>query len=174
MTSRRTPAATVVPFGLTLLVAAASSPPVAGAQEKEVAGWVEYVVLYPGGLRLRAKLDTGARTSSLGATDIDMFTHEGREWVRFRVTNAQGESVVIERPVLREAIIKRHFGRRQRRPVITLTLCIGDILEEAEVNLVDRSGFLYQMLVGRSMLKGDFLVDPGRTFRQKPRCEAPE
>lgn len=162
-----------MPFGLTLLVAVASAPAPA-ADEKAVAGWVEYVVLYPGGLRLRAKLDTGARTSSLDATDIETFTNEDREWVRFRVTNAEGESIVIERPVLREAIIKRHFGRRQRRPVITLTLCIGDILEEAEVNLVDRSGFLYQMLVGRSMLKGDFVVDPGRTFRLKPRCEPPK
>lgn len=155
----------------TAAATAASAAPEAG--RRQVAGWVENVTVFPGALKLRAKLDSGARTSSLHASRIERFERDGRSWVRFTLHNGAGEQVHIERPVIRSVTIKRHFGRRQTRPVINLTLCLGAVLKDTEVNLVDRSGFLYQLLIGRSFLKGDYYIDPGRTFRQPPRCAEP-
>jgi hypothetical protein len=135
------------------------------------AGWIEKAVLLPQNISLHAKLDTGARTSSINAPDPDYFERNGKQWVRFRVTNKDIESVMIEAPVVRESNIKRHFGEKQTRPVIRLQICIGDVLKTVEVNLVDRSGLNYQLLVGRNFLKDSYLVHSGSTYTLSPDCD---
>ena len=135
------------------------------------AGWIEKAVLLPHNISLHAKLDTGARTSSINAPDPDYFERDGKKWVRFRVTNKDIESVMIEAPVVRDSNIKRHFGEKQTRPVISLQICIGHVLKNVEVNLVDRSGLNYQLLVGRNYLEDSYLVNSGSTYVLSPDCE---
>ena len=127
--------------------------------------------VYPGDLELAAKLDTGAQHSSLDAGSVDRIERDGRPWVRFSVTDAKGRTVAFERPLVRTAIIRRHGGRVQERDVVRLGLCIGSVYREVEVNLIDRTGFDYRMLVGRSFLAGNLLVDAGRSYLLAPRCE---
>ncbi len=144
-------------------------------QAKQVVGWVENARVYPGDIRIRAKLDTGAKTSSLNCECQSTFDREGEKWVRFTLTNYRGRTVQIERKIHRIARIRRHGGRIQERIVIKLGVCLADVYKEIDVNLIDRSGFNYQMLVGRTFLKGDFIVDPSVTFTAAPECKgAPE
>lgn len=138
---------------------------------KQVAGWVERIKLYPGKLDLRAKLDTGAKTSSLNATQIHEFERQGHKWVRFDVVNNRGKKITLEKPVHRVVRIKRHTTKPQMRPVIRIDICLGSVYKEAEVNLVNRSNFNYQMLIGRNFLKDAFIVDPAVTFITKPGCQ---
>jgi hypothetical protein len=143
-------------------------PPLAAAQD--VAGWVEMAVIQPGGLEVRAKLDTGAETSSLHCMCSSTFEKDGKEWVRFTVENWRGEMVRMEREVVRRTRIKRHFGGSQERLVITLPICVGNVLKEREVNVVDRGGLEYQLLIGRNFMAGDILVDSGRKYLLAPSC----
>lgn len=122
-------------------------------------------------LRLKAKLDTGAKSSSLDATDITPFERDGRHWVRFRPSRSGlDEAPLVEQPVARYVRIKRHSGPYDRRPVIRLPLCLGDELRTVEVNLTDRGNFIYPLLLGRKALAGLAVVDPARTFLRAPSC----
>jgi len=140
------------------------------ASEFHRAGWIEKAVLYPHRIVMQAKLDTGAKTSSLHAPDPEYFTRHGKEWARISVTNKNIETVMVEAPVVRTATIKRHFGHKQSRPVILLDLCIGNVRKTEEVNLVDRAGMNYQLLVGRNFLKDALLIDSGVTYMLSPDC----
>ena len=140
------------------------------ASELLRAGWIEKAVLYPQEIVLHAKLDTGAKTSSLHAPDPEYFTRDGKEWARISVTNKKIETVMIEVPVVRNAKIKRHYGERQTRQVVLLEMCIGKVRKTEEVNLVDRTGLNYQLLVGRNFLEGAFLIDSGATYMLSPDC----
>lgn len=150
-----------------MLVGSAS---LTAATELVRAGWIEKAVLHPHKFILHAKLDTGAQTSSLNASEHEIVTHDGNSWVRMNIKNRDNESVIIEAPIVRKAKIKRHYGERQTRPVILLDLCIGNVRKQEEVNLVDRTGMNYQLLIGRNFLKGALLVDSGSTYRLSPDC----
>lgn len=126
--------------------------------------------LIPSGIELKAKLDSGAKTSSINAKEMEFFILEGKEHVRFKVKNKAGETSELTEPVIRQVSIKRHFGKSQKRPVVMLTICLGGIRKEIEVNLVDRAGFNYPLLIGRSALAGDFLIDPGAIRQLQPDC----
>jgi hypothetical protein len=140
------------------------------AAELATAGWVEKAVIIPQDIIIHAKLDTGAETSSINAPDPDYFERDGKQWVRFRVTNRDIESVMVEEPIVREARIKRHFGGKQTRPVIDLRICVGDVVKKVEVNLVDRTGLNYQLLIGRNYLKDTYLVNSSSTYTLSPDC----
>ena len=137
----------------------------------QVAGWVENVSIFPGNLKVKAKLDTGARHSSLNSTDIDTFDRDGERWVRFKLKNWKGRTASFEAKVVRMATIKQHDAQSLIRPVIRLGICLGSVYKEVEVNLEDRSKFNYQMLIGRSFLKKSFLVDASATFTLEPSCQ---
>jgi hypothetical protein len=140
------------------------------ATAKQVAGWVEMAVIQPGDLELRAKLDSGAETSSLHCVCSSTFEKDGEEWVRFTVQNWRGERVQMERPVVRRTKIKRHFGGSQERLVINLPICVGGVRKEREVNVVNREGLEYQLLIGRNFMAGDFLIDPAQKYLLTPSC----
>lgn len=146
-------------------------PPVASAQNAERVGWVEKVRIYPANLVLQAKLDTGADSSSLDAASVVEFERKGREWVRFTVANRYGQSAVIEKEVRRTVLIKRHKGQHQRRKVVRMGICLGETYLETDVNLVDRRHFEYQMLLGRTFLAGNAVIDPAVTYTSEPRCK---
>ena len=98
------------------------------AQSKEVFGYVERLHIREASLVMLAKLDTGADTSSIQARQLHEFEKDGAAWVRFEIRNFQGEVRQIEAPVVRVAKIKRPSGPAQRRIIIKLGLCLGDML----------------------------------------------
>ena len=144
--------------------------PGAAQQGKDIVGRVEKVRIYPGDLLLRAKIDTGAKTCSLYARDLAKFSEDSTTWVRFKVKNHRGEETTIVKKILREARIKQKGRTLERRPVITLGVCLGRQYREVEVNLVDRSQFNYPMLIGRSFMQGHIIVDPELKYTSEPAC----
>jgi len=144
-----------------------------GFAERRVVGLIEKVRVYPEKLFFYAKLDTGAFNSSLNADRMKFFQRNGKEWVRFTVVDRKKKEMTLERPVLRISKIKQRDGKVQKRPVVSLNLCIGRIVKNVEVNLVDRTHFIYPLLIGRSYLKGEFAVDPAEKFTTEPNCIVP-
>ena len=140
---------------------------------KTVFGWVEHAFLEGPELELRAKLDTGAKTSSLSAVDIERFERDGEEWVRFDIPIPESDrQIELERPVYRNVLIKDRDGSSNRRPVVRLVTCLGPHKVEAQYSLADRTGFHYPILIGRRVLKDVGLVDASGTFLADPVCEA--
>ena len=156
---------------LFLVVACFTSLTTSGAsQEKEMVGWLEKVRICPENLIIHAKLDTGARNSSLNAPHVNLFKRKGETWVRFDVTDREGKTATLKRKVHRITKIKQHDRPPDLRPVVRLSICLGDTFKVVEVNLRDRSDFNYQMLIGRSFLKDDFVVDASAKFTKRPKC----
>lgn len=162
-------------LGLLLAGAASALPGPRGgsaAPGKETFGWIERVTVSSEGLNLKAKLDTGAQTSSLHASNISEFRRDGKRYVRFEVGDPELEGkVILERRLSRRVRIREHDGSYQRRPVVLMWICIGRHKKRIEVNLVDRSEFNYPFLLGRSAMEGHILVDPGESFTRQPTCD---
>lgn len=135
-----------------------------------VAGRIEHVRLTPGDIVIEAKLDTGARTSSLDATNMQRLIRDDADWVAFDIVGNDGRNVRIERPVVRIAKIKSALGTDKDRPVITLGVCIGKVYRITEVNLVDRSNLTAPLLIGRRFLQGRLLVNVNRRNLLEPAC----
>lgn len=127
-------------------------------------GWLESVFFRPWNIRMTAKLDTGANTSSLHAERLERFSRNGDRWVRFSLGRGDDKKVVVERPVIRMANIKQHGKGSSQREVVKMLLCKNGREYETEFTLVDRSNFSYPVLLGRSFLKDNVLVDAGSTF----------
>ncbi|MGD8567595.1 MAG: RimK/LysX family protein [Gammaproteobacteria bacterium] len=162
ITAHRGAGVLVLLFGFFIL-------PLDAAADTRVIGWIEKVKL-DDGLIITAKIDTGARHSSLNVKDHKLFRKKGESWIRFPVTGTNGKTVTIERQIIRYADVKRKGYRAQRRPVVQMAYCLADVSKMVEVNLVDRTQFKYPMLVGRSFLRDDFVVDPSITFTIDPTC----
>lgn len=162
---------------LPALVAAAAlaflaAPADARERSKTIFGYVERVVVSEQGLSLKAKLDTGAETSSLDARNIKRFRRNGERMVRFDVPDPEtGQLVTLERPLARVVRIRQNDGPYQARPVVRMWLCIGHVLQRVDVNLVDRADFIYPLLIGRSAMRGAIIVDPEMTYTARPRCD---
>lgn len=132
-----------------------------------VMGWLESIFIKPWGKRLTAKLDTGAKNSSLHADKIEHFKKGGDEWVRFRLVDLEENNeppIQVERALVRTAYIKSHSKTASKRDVVMLTVCKNGRDYPTEFNLVDRSNFNYPVLLGRSFLKDVALVDAAATF----------
>jgi len=140
------------------------------ADSKQIVGVIENARIFPGEVIIPAKLDTGADNSSLNVKQLTGFDRDGETWVRFQVTGRDGKIVTIERKLMRNARIKRHEGPRQERPVVLMGICVGNYYKEVEVNLVDRSRFKYQLLLGRSFMQGGIIVDPSLQQTVEPEC----
>ncbi|MCG5512304.1 RimK/LysX family protein [Ectothiorhodospira shaposhnikovii] len=144
--------------------------------QQQIMGWVERVEIFPEGIQLKAKMDTGATTSSLNALNKKIFERDGREWIAFDIIDPENEqnTVRIEREISRYVRIIRHDGNHQRRPVVRIGLCMGEVYREAEMSLIDRTQLTYQALVGRNHMRGAILVDSSRTRTQPPACVPPD
>ena len=144
------------------------------ASDEQVFGWVENATIEPWGIMVKAKLDSGALTSSLDARDIEMFEKDGEEWVRFRLKledQDSGEefSDRLERPLYRELSV-RGAGGRDERPVVLMNVCMGDTIYEEQFSLRDREEMLYPLLLGRRTISHLGLLDVRSTFQQEPAC----
>ena len=127
-------------------------------------GWLEEVQIDSSEYRLKAKLDTGADNSSINAENITEFLKEGKPWVKISIQNAWNKKYTIIKPVLKTSRIKMKNGDVQKRLVIKLKVRLGSVSKLVKVNLVDRNHFKYQLLIGRSFLRPNFLVDSSKTF----------
>ncbi len=158
---------------LSLILMAPSAGAKSEGGEKLVMGWLETVFLRPMNLHTTAKLDTGAKTSSVHASKIEHLNRGGLPWVRFEFVPAKGEEPIkIERPLVRKAVIKERLSRSSTRDVVVLTICKNGRDYETEFTLNDRSNFNYPMLLGRSFLEGVALVDSSETFLFKAEGDA--
>lgn len=164
--------------GTTILLAALLAWPPASAAvaaERRTIGYLETVRIYPGEVTLRAKIDSGAATSSIDVGEIEELDVGGEPWVRFRLADAAGKGMVVERPLVRLANIRRSGTQTQTRYVINIGICLAGFYKEAQVNLNDRSGMNYRMLIGRRFLEDKFVIDTSVKYLTKPECpEAPK
>jgi len=173
----RVNAAPVLAVLLCLFVSWPASATVIAKRDLEIMGWVERVQLLDPQVHLRAKLDTGAETSSLDVEIIKKFHADDKRWVRFRLIDRQtGEQHIIVRERLRTIAIVMQNAERQLRPVVQLRFCIAGRILDTEVSLIDRSEFTFPLLLGRKALESFALIDPGNTYLTTPDCEpaAPE
>lgn len=150
----------------------------AAARDKLMLGWLERIRLQPWDIVVKAKLDTGAKTAAIHATDVERFEKEGKAWVRFRVAldhrDPKSETIVVEKPVVREVKIKlRGTGRTATRPTVKLEFCMGGRRYSALFGLIDRSKFNYPVLLGRRFLSDIAVIDPGLTYLTDPVCPKP-
>ncbi|WEK59920.1 MAG: ATP-dependent zinc protease [Candidatus Microbacterium colombiense] len=131
-------------------------------------GWREWVALPDLGVDwIKAKIDTGARTSSLHAFDVEEFEREGEAWVRFRLKpwqDSQEDAIVVETPVHDRRAVRSSSGHAQERLVVMLLIRLVDREVLAEVTLSNRDEMGFRMLIGREALRRGYTVDPARSF----------
>ena len=144
---------------------------------KKLVGWREWVTLPElGGPRMKAKVDTGARSSALHAFDLEVFEREGRSVVRFAVhpfqRSARGERVV-EHELHDWRWVRSSTGHRTLRPVIVTEVELAGDRWPIELTLVGRDNMGFRMLLGRSAIRRRFLIDPGRSYLGSNRSDAP-
>lgn len=135
-----------------------------------VLGWEEWLALPELGLpAIKAKIDTGAKTSALAASSIEEVGTEAHPRVRFVVRPIPGRDDV-EVTCLADVVDRRDVtssnGETERRYIIRTLVAVGDRQWPIEVSLASRSSMAYRMLVGRMAVKDDMVVDPSTSFRQ--------
>ncbi|MFZ5656170.1 MAG: ATP-dependent zinc protease [Pseudomonadota bacterium] len=130
-----------------------------------VVGWREWAALPAMGLvAVRAKIDTGARSSALHVDAQWRFVEGGAPWVGFRLSPGLDGAVDAQAPVVDERVVVDSGGHRTLRVFLRTPLRLAGIEGEIEVNLADRRGMRFPMLLGRTALAGAFTVDPSRSF----------
>ena len=142
--------------------------PSAKRSEPITVGWREWVRLPDWGVaHLKAKVDTGARTSSLHAFGPEWFDRDGSPWVRFEIHPWQRStdgSVIAEAAVIATRDVKSSTGTVEHRPVVQATLVLAGRPVSAEVTLTRRDEMGFRMLVGREALRHRFVVDPAVSY----------
>ncbi len=115
---------------------------------------------------LNARVDTGATTSSLSASNIEEFERNGKKWVRF-IVNTNNEENLIEAPIDNFVKVKQSSSAvPQTRIVVKLWLKLGDIRQNTEFTLANRSHMTYPVLLGRTFLKDNAIVDVSKKYTQ--------
>lgn len=133
-------------------------------RNKIIVGAVEWTVIDLGNEQLvaKARMDTGAATSSLGATEIAEFERNGKRWVRFKLNDGRTISQKLERFVN----IRQAASASNSRPVVKLGVKIGEVAYIGEFTLADRSHLKYEILIGRNVLRDLMVVDVARLYVQ--------
>lgn len=132
-----------------------AKPPAKADRPLLIIGWMEYVDLPDLGLvDIKAKIDTGARTSALHATDIVAFQKDGADWVRFNTSAAQDVGMIcIESPIHALRSIKNTSGVPEDRFVIRSKLRLARRVWTIDLSLTDRGNMTFGLIVGRTALK---------------------
>jgi hypothetical protein len=135
---------------------------------KEAVGWREWIhlpELCP--TKIKAKIDTGAKTSAIHAEDIVVFKRGKKRYVRFTLLptqRSQRKSKVVVMELVEKRMVRSSVGTETVRPVVRTILKIGKYQFPIEMTLVNRDIMGFRMLIGREALKGLFVVDPARSF----------
>ena len=142
---------------------------------KRTVGWREWAGLPRLGVdSIKAKLDTGARTSALHAFDVEPLRVDDEDWVRFAVHPMQrsdAKETICQARILGRRWVTNPGGRRQRRIIIETTVRIGDEEWPIELGLTDRDEMGFRLLLGRSALSGRLIVDPAVSYRTGRRAK---
>ena len=130
---------------------------------KKVIGMVEAVIIEPGGVKLDARIDTGANKTSLGADKLQIVNEDGQDWAIYTIEGTEVRSKVVN-----YVRIKQHGSESQRRPVIVVRVTLGNVTQTVQTTLTDRSNFKYKILIGVNFLKDHFIVDVSRKHVLQP------
>ena len=131
-------------------------------------GWREWVSLPELGIeKIKAKVDTGARTSALHAFALSPFHHKGKERVRFDIHPLQKNIVKIATcvaDVIDMRWVTDSGGHKELRYVISTPIIIGGDSWPIEITLTERDTMLFRMLIGRGAIRQRFVVNPAKSF----------
>ena len=131
-------------------------------------GWREFVSFPELDIaRIKAKIDTGARSSALHAFNITERSQDGKQIISFQVHPRQRDSqttITTEAELLEYRQIRNSGGKAQLRPVIKTNIQVGTEIWQIELSLTNRDVMGFRMLLGRQAVRNKFLVDPGRSF----------
>ena len=140
------------------------------ASSLPIIGWREKVTLPKLDIStVKAKIDTGARSSALHAFDIELFKRGEVEFVRFKVHPVQRSRkkvVVAEAPLLEIREVRNSGGKAESRPVISTVVALGGKEWPIELTLTNRKQMGFRMLLGRQAVRRRFLVDSGKSYIQ--------
>lgn len=138
-----------------------------------IIGWREWVALPDLGIpAVKAKIDTGARTSALHAFFIEPFQENGQDKVRFKIHPLQKRTdiaLTCVADIIDRRMVSDSGGHSEMRYVIKSKIIIGTSRVEAEITLTDRDTMRFRMLMGRTAMAGKFLVDTSRSCMTGPR-----
>ena len=144
-----------------------SGPGLTTPDGKLILGEAEWVYLEEANGAFQSRVDTGATTSSISATDITIFEREGKRWVKFKLPLDDGKSLDMEAPYVRTVTIRQASAKTtDDRPVVRMTMQVGSLTEKAEFSLRDRSDMAFPLLLGREFIKDVAVVDVARQFVQ--------
>lgn len=139
-------------------------------KHKPMLGWREWVALPELKLsEIKAKIDTGARSSALHAFAIEPYRKGGQRWVMFAIhplQNSSEVSVECHAPIKDRRLVMDSGGHKQRRYVIETQMVLGQAVINAEMTLTNRDSMLFRMLLGRTAMDAAFIVDPGASYLQ--------
>ncbi len=131
-------------------------------------GWREWVSLPDWGVPwVKAKIDTGARTSAVHAFDIELFDREGVRWARFAIhpwQDTSEDAVVAEAPLVDHRAVRSSSGAQRERPVVRTSMQLAGRIVPIEVTLTRRDEMGFRMLIGRQALRRTYVVDPARSY----------
>lgn len=131
-------------------------------------GWREWVALPELGIStIKAKIDTGARSSALHAFDIERFQQAGKTMLRFKVHPLQKDDrtcLTAEAELLDERQVKDSGGHKELRPVIQTVVTLGQYQWPLELTLTDRGGMGFRMLLGRQAVRQRCVINPGQSY----------
>jgi hypothetical protein len=143
------------------------------ARKLETVGWREWISFPSLGIEaIKAKVDTGARTSCLHAFEVTAFERGGSPWVAFAIHPRQRDQKTVvrcEAPLIDRRSVRDSGGHAELRFVIDVPVTIGRHTFDVEVTLTDRDTMQFRCLLGRTALRRRFLVDPGRSYLVGPR-----
>jgi len=134
--------------------------------QKEIIGELEWLYMDPPGLHYRARIDSGAETSSLSALNVTEFERDGDDWVRFSFQHDSEDDVVeFELPIKRTVLVRvPSFDDPDRRVVVEIDVRLGDQLQTTEFTLTDRNNMTYPVIIGRAFLRDLYVIDISRTY----------
>lgn len=138
-----------------------------GTLEKKTLGWREWAILKSLDLPpIKAKIDTGARTSALHAFELHPFFEGGQKWVHFSIHPRQDKRLVrvCVAPVIDHRLVSDSGGHRALRYFIESSLTLGNETFPIELSLTGRETMRFRLLLGRSALQHRYVVDPGLSF----------
>lgn len=142
--------------------------------DRLIIGWKEYVGLPEWGIRrLKAKIDTGARTSALDVSSYTLQEVEGQGLIaELRIVHGKRRAPrwrLVRVPVARMVVVCNSAGMREQRPLVEIDVRLGPIVKRISVTVTNRAAMLFRMILGRQALAGDFVVDVSRKYLLKDR-----
>lgn len=147
-------------------------------QDLPIIGWREWIALPELGIpKIKAKIDTGARSSALHAFDIDTFEIDGKPRVRFKVHPKQrdtNQTIIAEAELIDERKVRSSSGQAELRPVILTEVNLMGKRWQIELTLTNRELMGFRMLLGRQAVRGMFLINPGKSYLDRDSKNLPK